>query len=552
MTEEEDKEIREHRPAVRTRRRISSVWVVPLIALALAGWLMWKNNVDRGPLVSVQFETAEGIAAGKTELRCRSVPIGMVEQVQLTKELKTVVQVRVKPSYGDLLRDDSRFWVVRPRVSTSNVSGLGTLITGAYIELDPGTDEEHGTDFVGLEEPPVTSQSVPGLRLTLVADEAGSLAAGSPISYLGFEVGKVERRILSIKEERVEFRILIRERYASLVHKGTRFWNTSGFDVTAGADGFKFRTPSVQTLVSGGATFGTTDELMDTPPAEDGDVFVLYDDESSAEDAHFIADTKALLMFNESIRGLQRAATVEFRGVPIGRVTDISFKLASSGDARIPVSIELESQILRNALNLDPGSDFDVAAAVRKGLHAELTSASLLTGSLYVSLDIDPQQAPEDVEVVNQVAVIPSSAGGLNQIEARLNGILAKIEALPLDETLDKFGNAADETAITVAEARDTLASIEETVAEAKSILASDSTRNLTAELNKTLAELQKSVNSLGPEGSVQGDLRRALDEFRAAARSFDNLSQTVDENPNSLLFGREDSGNPIPRARRR
>ncbi len=552
MTEEDPKDdIREHRPTIRPRRRISSVWVVPLVALVLAGWLLWKNNVDRGPLVSVQFETAEGIAAGKTELRCRSVPVGMVEAVQLTKNLKTVVQIRVSPDYTDLLRSDSRFWVVRPRVSTSSVSGLGTLITGAYIELDPGTREKHSTEFKGLEEPPVTSQSVPGLRLTLTAKEAGSLSAGSPIYYLGFEVGKVEQRILSIAEEQVEFRVLIRERYASLVRKGTRFWNTSGFDVTAGSDGFKFRTPSVQALVTGGATFSTPADLKDTPPAEDGDVFTLFSDQSSAEDAHYIADTRALLMFDESVRGLQRGAAVEFRGVPIGRVTEISFKLSNGGDTRIPVLIELESAVLKNALEPEVEGEFDLRAAIRKGLRAKLGSASLITGALYVALDINPAEAPSTVEVVNDLPVIPSKPGGLAQIEARLNDILAKIEALPLEETLTKFGNAADETSVTVAEAREAFDSIEETLAEARAILASDSTQGLTAEINKTLAELQTSVNSLGPSGSLQGDLRRTLDEIRAAARSFENLSNTVDEKPNSLIFGRESSGDPIPRARR-
>lgn len=552
MTEEDPNTSKEHRPVVRRRRRISSVWIVPIIALFLAGWLLWRNKVDSGPLISVQFATAEGIAAGKTELRCRSVPVGMVEVVNLTTDLKTLVQIRVKPAYEDLLRDDSRFWVVRPRVSTSNVSGLGTLITGAYIELDPGTEKKHAENFVGLEEPPVTSLSVPGLRLTLTAKEAGSLAVGSPISYLGFEVGKVERRTLDLENEQVQFRILIRERYSELVRKGTRFWNNSGFDVTAGADGFKLRTPSVQTLVTGGASFSTPRDMKESPLAEDGDVFNLFDDQSSAEDAHFIPDTRALLMFHQSVRGLQRGATVEFRGIPIGRVLDISFKRAAIGDPRVPVLIEMESSALERALNITKSADgFDIKSAVRNGLTAKLESASLLTGALYIDLDLEEVDLPIEPEMQENLVVIPSQPGGIAQLEDRVNAILAKIEALPLDGTLAKFGNAADEAAMTIADARETLDSIEETVNEAKAVLASEDTQKLTAELNKTLAEMRTSVNSLGPEGAVQGDLRRALDELRAAARSFGELSETVDEKPNSLIFGRKSSGDPIPRARR-
>jgi len=540
-------------PTVRRRRRISSVWLIPIVALGLAGWLIWKNQIDKGTLASITFETAEGLAAGKTEVRCRSVRVGMVEKVILASDLQAVeVQVRIAPGYEQLLRADSRFWVVRPRVSTSAVSGLGTLITGAYLDLEPGDGPSGATTYQGLEEPPVTSSNVPGLRLTLIASEAGSLSAGSPIYYRGFAVGKVERRSLDLENQRILYEIYISETYAPLVNSKTRFWNTSGFDVTAGADGFKFRTPSVQALVTGGASFFTPDEDIDAPDAANGDSFKLFEDESSARDSAFEPDQRILMFFDQSVRGLQRGAPVEFRGIPLGRVVDISFKYSEPGDARIPVLAEISGESFDRATQA-AGADhqLDLDDAVRRGLRARLATGSIITGSLYVDLDLVPDAPEASLEKAKGYDVIPTMSSGLAQLEVKVNSILAKIDALPLEETLNSFGSAADEAAMTLAQARGTLDELDGSLAEFEKLIAADSTQSLPDELNQTLAELRTSIESIGPSGAVQGDLRRTLDELRAALRSFESLSTTINEKPNSLLFGRESSGDPIPRARR-
>lgn len=546
-----DESPNEHRALVRRRRRISSVWIIPIIAFVLAGWLVWKNRIDEGPLARVRFETAEGLAAGKSEVRCRSVRVGLVEEIRLAESLDSVeVRLRLDPQYTDLLNQDTRFWVVRPRVSTSNVSGLGTLISGAFVELDPGDHEQRRLRFTGLEEPPVTGSNVPGLRLRLSSENAGSLTTGAPIYYHGFEVGKVERRILDVDDHEIHFEIFIGDDYAQLVRKGTLFWNTSGIDVTAGAEGFRLRTPSVQAVVTGGAAFTTPEGVEDSPAAEDGDHFTLFPDESSALDSNFHPDQRALLLFDQSVRGLDRGAPVEFRGIPIGRVVEVSLKYAVPGDTRIPVLIEFDTgAFLHLTETSDPGT-IDLARAVGRGLRARLGTASLLTGALFVDLDILPDAAPAELARRDSHEVIPTVSSGLVQLEAKVNAILAKLEALPLDDTLAKFGNAADEAAATLADSRDSLDELDSAIAEIRDYLRSDSTQALPGEINQTLAELRRSVDSLGPGGPVQGDLRRTLDELRASLRAFTQLADTVEEKPNSLIFGRKPSRDPVPRAR--
>ena len=550
MTEEET---HEPRATIHHRRRWSSVWVVPLLALIVAGGLVWKHYAGRGPIAYVRFETAESIKAGVTEVRCRSVRVGIIEKVDLSDDLLSVVaEVRMDPNSEHLLRQGTRFWVVKPRVSGASISGLSTIVEGAYLELEPGDTNLPVHHFDGLEEPPVTSSSVPGLRLTLISEDAGSLSSGSPIYYRGFEVGRVERRTLDITNRRIRFDIFIKEEYSSLVSQGTCFWNTSGIDVTAGADGFKVSTPSFQAMLSGGAVFSVPKGGNVGPPVQDGAVFELYPDEESAQKSIFRPDHRILLFFDQTVRNLSPGAPVEFRGIPLGRVVEISFKHSPPGDSRVPVVIEIDSDTLGKAVEDINDPSKALAECVRRGLRAKLSSASLLTGALFVDLDFVPGAMPAELTKIGEYEVIPTeSSASIAQLQDQVKAILAKIEALPLDDTLNKFGTAADEISITVKDLRGTLDEAEGALAEAKKLLARDETQNLTAELQATLKQVRSSVDSLGPEGAMQGDLARTLDELRAALRSFKVLSDSIEEKPNSLLFGREGSGDPTPRARR-
>ena len=541
----------EPRAIVRRRRRWSSVWFVPAVALVVAGWLVWKNYADKGPVVKVSFETADSIEAGKTEVRCLSVRVGIVERIDLSPDLKSVVvELRIEPKSADLLRRNSRFWVVKPRISTNSISGIGTIFSGAYIELEPGDGPAGTHHFKGLEEPPVASDNVPGLRLTLVAEDAGSLTIGSPIYYRSFEVGRVERRSLDIKNRRIRFDVFIEEEYSSLVKEGTCFWNTSGIDVTAGADGFKLTTPSFQAMVSGGASFAVPKGGKAGQPILDGAVFNLFADEGEAKKSVFTPDHRCLVFFDQSVRGLSTGAPVEYRGINIGRVEEISFDYSPPGDSRVPVLIEIDTATLNKAVEDVKNEEMILAESVRRGLRATLGTGSLLTGALYIDLDFAANPFPAELGKLGDYDVIPTESSGLARLQDKVEAILAKLEGLPLEETLTKFGNAADEITITVKDVRGTLAEAEGALAEARELLASDKTQGLTAELDATLKQVRTSVESLGPQGAVQGDLARTLDELRAALRSFKVLADGIDEKPNSLLFGRESSGDPIPKAR--
>ena len=540
-------------PQMRSAQRWNVVWVIPILAILIGGWMLYQNISSKGPEVRIRFETAEGIAAGKTEIRCRSVAVGKVSRVELDENLQSVlVYARLDNGNEVLLRKGTRFWVVRPRVSAADVSGLGTLLTGAYIELEPGTGELGVRKWVGLETPPATSRSVPGRRLTLVSEEAGSLSVGSPIYYRGYDVGRIESRALDADGRRIVYEAFIREEYQSLVRKNTKFWNTSGIDVAAGVDGFKLRTPSLQAMISGGVSFAVNETEEPGEMVADGAIFQLHDDADDANSSTFEPTLQVLLLFDQSVRGLNVSAPVEYRGIRIGRVTSISFDFVRERENQmVPVLVELDSALLRaTGEDIPPEEELPLLEeGIRNGLRATLKTGSLLTGAMYVDFDYYPNEEIESLTYKGDYPVVPTLASGFAQLEVKLASILDKIDALPLDETVEQITAAARETATTVSEAKLALKQIEEAAAAARETMENPEFKQLPADLRKSLATLDQSVSSIGPDGAIQGDLLRTLDELRSSMRSIEALSDTIKEKPNSLLFGKDESKNPIPRA---
>lgn len=540
-------------PELRAAQRWNVVWVVPIIALLIGGWMLYRNVSSKGPEVRIRFETADGIFAGKTELRCRSVVVGSVSRVELTEDLQSVfVYCTLDSTYADLLRKGSRFWVVRPRVSAADISGLGTLLTGVYIEMEPGTGPKGPTKWKGRETPPATSRSVPGLRLTLLSDEAGSLSVGSPLYYRGFEVGRIESRRLDADGRRIIYEAFIQDEYRTLVRENTKFWNTSGIDVSAGVDGFKVRTPSFQAMVTGGISFALQEGAQPGELAQDGASFELHEDIDAAASSTFVPTLQLLLLFDQSVRGLSKTAPVEYRGIVIGRVTNISFDYVPDPEnQKVPVLVEVDPRLLRAIGTVTSPEDeiLLLGDAVRKGLRAALKTGSLLTGAMFVDFDYYPGAKPEELGYKGDFPVVPTVPSGFAQLEVKLASVLDKIDSLPLDNAVIEITAAAKETATTVAEARKALEEIEKVASAAKVTLEDEDFKNLPGDLRRTLAELEKSLASVGPDGNVQGDLLRTLDELRGALRSIDGLADSIKEKPNSLLFGKDDSGNPRPKA---
>ncbi len=383
-------------PVVKAGRRLSPVWIIPFVAALLGLWLAMKYFSERGPQITVHFETAEGIVGNKTPILCRSVNVGTVTSVGLTKNLKGVrVTMQMTAEATRLLTKDTQIWVVRPRYGASGISGLSTIVSGSYIELEPGLSDEPRREFTGLEEPPVTPKGVPGLRITLFTDEAGSVAPGTQIVYKGLTAGRVETRVFHPETGKVEFGAFVSREYASLVRSNTKFWNMSGIDVQIGANGFELHAGTLESLLVGGITFGQPEGALTAPAVADGESFVLYDNVSDTKKFVMKDSLPYLLLFTGSVRGLNEDAPVDFRGVRVGTVKGINFRyLPNDPERRVPVLIQIDPGLITDLPreSTEPAEKF-IEEAVRGGLRASLKTGSLITGQMYVDLDFRKRRA---------------------------------------------------------------------------------------------------------------------------------------------------------------
>lgn len=588
MTDPDDYDTSSQAPAVREvekrrpARSISSAWVIPLVAIALGAWLVWQHFERLGPKITVTFETAEGLESGKTPVLCRSVQVGKVTDISLGPELKKVfVTIQMQEHARELLYRDSQFWVVRPRFGGSGVSGLGTLISGAYIELDPGTGEplelepedfeddasEDGTrvekeeraeelmsdSFVGLEEPPVTSQSVPGLRLVIQAKDAQSVNPGSPITYSGFEVGKIEQGRFDPESRMMIYQAFIRAPYEELVTENVAFWDNSGVSVKTGARGFEFRSGSLESIIAGGVAFGLPKDKRRGKRVENGATFQLFENYDAVNEIEIQERLTYLLMFDASVRGLAPEAPVEFRGIQVGKVADISFDYrADPDDPRVPVLIKLDPSRFGSIRHETSGQAVeDIAAAVEDGLRATLRTGSLLTGALYV--DLDYEEEPEIIrdEIIGGIPSIPTESGSLARIEDRVVEILDKVRALPVEETISTANRTLEEIQGTASAATRLARELEGSSVALERLLSSPDVTGLPVEVRKTLEEARRSLAGVGPDSAIFTDLALTLEDFQSTLQSIKLLSDTIDAKPNALIFGKEGPGkDPIPGSR--
>lgn len=276
-----DKEEKNSLPEVVTTKhsRFSIIWVVPLIALAVAGWLAYDSFARRGPDIKITFKDGSGLIAGKTEIQYLGVKVGQIEKVHLDEKLsQVVVSARLEKSAAGLATQGAEFWVVRPQIGIGGVRGLDTLISGPYIGVSPGDGSNPVTEYTGLPEQPPASPKQPGLNLILQAEELGSLAIGDPVYYREFQVGEVDQVYLADDARTVHAHIHIKPEYAPLVHENTRFWNASGIGMDLGLFGAKVKTESLSAILSGGVAFATPPNDQMGAPAASGAVFKLFDE----------------------------------------------------------------------------------------------------------------------------------------------------------------------------------------------------------------------------------------------------------------------------------
>ena len=543
-------------PVIREHGGPSLAWLIPLVTAIIGGWLIFHTLAEKGPLVTITFRTAEGIEIGKTRVKYKSLDIGLVEGVSFSADFSRVeVRARLSKDAAHFLRRDSRFWVVKPTLGVRGISGLSTLISGAYIEIEPGQGAPQ-TLFVGLEVPPVGNADEAGKRITLMARRLGSIDRGSVLHYQGIVAGEVLGYEMANDYRSVLIHAFVKAPFDRLVRSNTRFWSASGIDLSAGPDGLRVRTESLQALLFGGIAFDTPEPQDAGAEDIEGLVFTLHEDLKSIREQAYTSKVRFVLFFDDSVRGLAVGAPVEFKGIKIGSVIDVRLEYDAGTSAfRIPVLIEVEPErVTERGERMKRAPKDAFQALVKRGLRARLQTGNLLTGQLYVDLDMHPKTPLRLANAGGPDPELPTVPANLEQITVTLKGVLEKLERVDFENIGRELqGTLKGANALANAPHLErSLADLSASLSSMHSILRKLDSRAepLTANLEQALAAARDTLEKakgtmalLEPDSPLHDQAVTLAHELSETARALRSLVDMLQRNPQSLIFGKQPPG---------
>lgn len=531
-------------PAAAVRRsRISLIWLIPLVAAVIAAWLGWRTVSQQGSVVTLSFHSADGLTAGQTRVRHKAVELGEVETIRLSDDMShVIVTVRMRREAEPYLTERARFWVVRPRISSGSLAGIETLVSGSYIEMDPGgRDGERQLEFTGLEQPPGVRTGEPGRTFTVKAQRLGSLGPGAPVFYRDITVGEVLGYDIGDGTGPVAVQVFIRAPYDSFVRHGTHFWNASGLSVQIGSEGVHVEVASLQAVLSGGVAFDSPQRSKaDAAEAEAGTEFPLYSDNAEAKASGYSTKLSFVTYFESSVRGLASGAPVEFFGIQVGTVTNVALELnPATGSARVRVQLQVQPEriVTEEVAKADDTLE-STRRLVQRGMRAQLQTASYLTGQRVLALDFVPNTQPAKVTMEGGDIVLPSQDGGIGNILVAVNDIAGKLDRLPLDQIGQNLNGA-------LRSASGAMASVQDLVKRADAGLTPTLRRlpEITAALQEAVTRAGRTVGSIetsyGNNSQFQRELERAMTQVGDTARSIRLLADFLDRHPEALVRGR-------------
>lgn len=524
-----------------SKDKFSLIWLLPIITLLIGMFLIGQAFLARGAHVTITFKTAEGLAIG-TKIKYRNVDIGEVDKITLSDDRKlVVVEAKLSRQAKNMLVEDTKFWVVRPRVSGGSITGLGTVLAGSHIGLDVGISKASADEFIGFESPPIITSDVPGSQYVLVSDDAGSLDIGSPVYYRHLQAGQVVGFELAPDGKQVELTVFINAPFNQYVNKNTRFWHARGIDVKVDSSGIKIDTESLMSILLGGVAFENLDGASPLPQAAANTAFNTFKNQDDAFKVPDTTITPGVMVFNESVRGLSVGAQIDFQGIVIGEVTGSSIDFdAKTKQTNVAVSVNLYPDRLRSKLRKNSrlnhtDSNELISLLVSRGLRAQIRASNLLTGQLYIALDFFPTAVKVTFDATKTPIEIPTIPGSLRELQSTLASIANKLDQVPFES----IGNELQKTLTNV---NSLIVQIDEKLAPeaGKAIVEMRATlveaKNAMTEAQQTLKSIEQSV---GADGKIQQDAHEAMREISRAAQSTRALVDYLERHPEALIRGK-------------
>ncbi|MDB6052094.1 MAG: hypothetical protein JWR17_4840 [Pseudomonas sp.] len=526
-------------PNVKHRRfNVSLVWIVPIVAALVGLSMMVHNAISAGPEITLTFQTAEGLEANKTQVKYKNVVIGKVTAIALSKDRNHVdANIALDASAKTFATQGSRFWVVRPRIGANGISGIDTLLSGAFIGADPGDSDKVQKDFVGLETPPPVTYGEKGTRFTLRTDSLGSLDIGSAVYYRRITVGQVVSYQLSPDGKGVDVQIFVNAPNDQFVTRDSRFWNASGVDISLSAEGLKVNTQSVSSILAGGIAFVEPKYSPDKELAEENTQFPLFADQDAAMAPPDGPQRYIRMRFDQPLRGLAVNAPIDFHGVTLGRVVSVDLDYdADKKDFPTIVGAVIYPSRLGEAhqkLLQQPGKDDEsraiavIGQLIGRGLRAQARNGNLLTGQLYIALDFVPGATPVTFDINAWPAQVPTVPASLDKLQEQLQQVVDKISKLPIEQIANNLNGSLGELQKTLKQVNgNVLPQMRDTLIQTR----------------KTLASADESFAENSPQ---RQELGQAMQEVKRTARSVRVLTDFIGRHPEALIRGRMQAAQP-------
>ncbi len=540
---------------VASRGGFSIVWMIPLVAALIGAWLAYKTISEMGPTITITFNDGEGLVAGKTKIKYKAVEVGMVDTVEISEDLsQVVVTAKMHKKTEDHLTANTRFWVVRPRVGFTGISGLETLVSGAYIDADPRPGESN-RDFMGLDNPPGVTVFEEGNQYQLIAENLGSCYPGAPVFLRGIKVGRILGHKLANDHQSVFIDIFIQSPYDLLVQDTSRFWQRSGIEASVGAEGIDVKMESLVSVIAGGVAFDTPIMAGGTgEPSTQGKVFELFDSFANIGEAKYVRKVPFLLHFDGSVRGLKVGAPVELKGIKVGTVKDIAMKLdPKTLHFEVPVAIEihpdriLTPSVLEEIDKINAEKPYTVGRMLveKHGLRAQLRTGSLLTGQLYVDLDFYPDLPKMPLLMTSKYPEIPTVPSTLDEFRRTATNVLEELRKLPLDKIAHELLETL-EGAKRLTNSPDLMHAVQTLSTTLKDVQkltydVNQTVDSLATSTEKTMAAARAALEVIDPNSPTAVNLANTLEELAAAARSIRVLADYLEQHPESLVHGKSE-----------
>ena len=548
----------------RRSRRMSVIWIIPLVAVAIGAWLAWDTLSKEGPTITVTFSTAEGLQPGQSQLKFKDIVFGTVKSLKLAPDnTHVIVTIATTREAKPLLTDKTVFWVVKPRLFAGNVSGLETLLSGSYVGMLPGaTAGKPRHKFTGREDPPILSEHVPGHIFLLKANRLGSISLGSPIYYRDLSIGEVLGWDIADMADYVTIHAFVRAPYDSYVHDDTRFWNASGLSIKLAGAGIEVQLESLKALLLGGIAFETPDlEGRTESVSLEDHVFPLFADRDTAEAASYTLKVQVVSYFPGSVSGLGVGSPVTMHGLVVGQVTHVQLAFDKANDKVLaPVRYEVEPErIVGVGVKMFASAQEGVETLLKQGLRATLQSSNLITGQQQIALDFVPDAPPAQLSMEGEYFVLPTTpGGGFAGLTAAAGALLDKVNQIDFDQLGKSLGGILQSTNNLVSgpEAKQALTNLAATLATTERVMknvdagtapALKQLPGMTAQLQKTVTDTNKLLLSLdsgyGDNTKFNRDLERLLVQTNDALSSIRALADLLARHPEALIKGRPAGG---------